>query len=145
MTKISAPSSSPSSSSPVGSVHVSVKTQFLPEESSQEDEVYSFAYTVTIRNEGPQAVQLVARHWLIDDAKGQRQEVRGLGVVGHQPLIRPGESFEYTSGARLGSPMGSMQGSYFLITEDAYWFEAPIAIFSLQAEPGSGSLGQLLH
>jgi ApaG protein len=145
MTKISASSSSPSSTSPVGSIHVSVKTQFLPEESSKEDQVYSFAYTVTIRNEGSQAVQLVARHWLIDDAKGQRQEVRGLGVVGHQPLLRPGESFEYTSGARLGSPVGSMQGSYFLITEDAHWFESPIPIFSLQAEAESGQLGQHLH
>ena len=127
------------------SIRISVKTQFLPEESSQDDQIYSFAYTVTIRNEGKQPVQLVARHWLIDDAKGQRQEVRGLGVVGHQPLLRPGESFEYTSGARLGSPVGSMQGSYFLITEDAHWFEAPIAIFSLQAEPQSGRLGQHLH
>ena len=127
------------------SIRISVKTQFLPEESSQDDQIYSFAYTVTIRNEGPLPVQLVARHWLIDDAKGQRQEVRGLGVVGHQPLLRPGESFEYTSGARLGSPVGSMQGSYFLITEDAHWFEAPIAIFSLQAEPQSGRLGQHLH
>jgi ApaG protein len=127
------------------SIRISVKTQFLPEESSQDDQMYSFAYTVTIRNEGEQPVQLVARHWLIDDAKGQRQEVRGLGVVGHQPLLRPGESFEYTSGARLGSPVGSMQGSYFLITEDAHWFEAPIAIFSLQAEPQSGRLGQHLH
>ncbi|MDP4949401.1 MAG: Co2+/Mg2+ efflux protein ApaG [Burkholderiaceae bacterium] len=127
------------------SIRISVKTQFLPEESSQDDQIYSFAYTVTIRNEGPLPVQLVARHWLIDDAKGQRQEVRGLGVVGHQPLLRPGESFEYTSGARLGSPVGSMQGSYFLITEDAHWFEAPIAIFSLQAEPQSGRPGQHLH
>ena len=127
------------------SIRISVKTQSLPEESSQDDQIYSFAYTVTIRNEGPLPVQLVARHWLIDDAKGQRQEVRGLGVVGHQPLLRPGESFEYTSGARLGSPVGSMQGSYFLITEDAHWFEAPIAIFSLQAEPQSGRLGQHLH
>ena len=127
------------------SIRISVKTQFLPEESSQDDQIYSFSYTVTIRNEGPLPVQLVARHWLIDDAKGQRQEVRGLGVVGHQPLLRPGESFEYTSGARLGSPVGSMQGSYFLITEDAHWFEAPIAIFSLQAEPQSGRLGRHLH
>ena len=127
------------------SIRISVKTQFLPEESSQDDQIYSFSYTVTIRNEGPLPVQLVARHWLIDDAKGQRQEVRGLGVVGHQPLLRPGESFEYTSGARLGSPVGSMQGSSFLITEDAHWFEAPIAIFSLQAEPQSGRLGQHLH
>ena len=127
------------------SIRISVKTQFLPEESSQDDQIYSFAYTVTIRNEGPLPVQLVARHWLIDDAKGQRQEVRGLGVVGHQPLLRPGESFEYTSGARLGSPVGSMHGSYFLITEDAHWFEAPIAIFSLQAEPQSGRLWQHLH
>ena len=127
------------------SIRISVKTQFLPEESSQDDQIYSFAYTVTIRNEGPLPVQLVARHWLIDDAKGQRQEVRGLGVVGHQPLLRPGESFEYTSGARLGSPVGSMPGSYFLITEDAHWCEAPIAIFSLQAEPQSGRLGQHLH
>jgi ApaG protein len=127
------------------SIRISVKTQFLPEESSQDEQMYSFAYTVTIRNEGKQPVQLVARHWLIDDAKGQRQEVRGLGVVGHQPLLRPGESFEYTSGARLGSPVGSMQGSYFLITEDAHWFEAPIAIFSLQAELQSGRPGQHLH
>ena len=125
--------------------HITVKPQYLPEQSSPAQGLYTFAYTVAIENQGQVAAQLIARHWEIEDAHGQVETVDGLGVVGQQPLLQPGEAFEYTSGARLGSPVGSMQGSYFLITEDAHWFEAPIAIFSLQAELQSGRPGQHLH
>ena len=75
--------------------------------------------------------QLIARHWVITDHRGQVQEVRGLGVVGHQPLLQPGEQFEYTSWAQIGTPQGSMQGHLIAITEDAHWFEAPVAEFAL--------------
>jgi ApaG protein len=114
-----------------------VATRFLPEQSQVEQQVYAYAYTVTIRNSGDIAAQLIGRHWRINSS-GEVQEVRGLGVVGHQPLLQPGEQFEYTSWTRIEGPRGSMQGTYFCITEDAEWFEAPIAPFEL-------SMGQALH
>lgn len=103
----------------------------LPDQSDDPDGPWAFAYTVTITNSGDVTAQLVARHWVITDANGQVEEVRGLAVVGHQPLLKPGESFEYTSGTRLNTPHGQMRGTYFCITEDAHWFEAPIAEFQL--------------
>jgi len=84
--------------------------QYLSEQSAPEDDLYAFAYTITITNTGEVPAQLIARHWIIDDANGHTEEVKGLGVVGHQPLLRPGESFQYTSGTRLGTPTGSMRG-----------------------------------
>jgi ApaG protein len=110
---------------------VSVATQYLPEQSSAADDVWAFAYTITIRNSGDVAAQLVARHWIITDSAGHTEEVRGLAVVGHQPLLKPGEQFEYTSWTRLATPRGRMQGSFFCITEDAHWFDTPIAPFEL--------------
>jgi ApaG protein len=110
---------------------VSVATQYLPEQSSSADHVWAFAYTVTVRNTGDIAAQLVARHWIITDSAGHTEEVRGLAVVGHQPLLQPGEQFEYTSWTRLATPRGRMQGSFFCITEDAHWFDTPIAPFEL--------------
>jgi ApaG protein len=110
---------------------VSVATQYLPEQSSAADHVWAFAYTITIRNSGDVAAQLVARHWIITDNAGHTEEVRGLAVVGHQPLLQPGEQFEYTSWTRLASPRGRMQGTFFCITEDAHWFDTPIAPFEL--------------
>jgi ApaG protein len=86
---------------------------------------------VSIRNSGKVTAQLVGRHWVITDAHGHVEEVRGLAVVGHQPLLRPGESFEYTSGTRIDTPHGQMHGTYFCITEDAHWFEAPVPEFQL--------------
>lgn len=109
----------------------SVQPQYLPEQSDAHQGVYAYAYTVTVVNEGDVPAQLVARRWLISDAAGRVEEVRGLGVVGKQPLLRPGESFEYSSWTRLATPRGRMEGTFFCITEDAHWFEAPIAAFEL--------------
>jgi ApaG protein len=108
-----------------------VQVQPLPEQTDAEQDVYAYAYTVTINNTGNIAAQLVARHWVITDAKGRMEEVRGLAVVGHQPLLKPGESFEYTSWTRLGTPTGTMRGTYFCMTEDARPFEASIPEFLL--------------
>jgi len=110
---------------------VTVATRYLPEQSSAADDVWAFAYTITIRNSGDVAAQLVARHWIITDGAGHTDEVRGLAVVGHQPLLQPGEQFEYTSWTRLATPRGRMQGTFFCITEDAHWFDTPIAPFEL--------------
>ncbi|MGL6112235.1 MAG: Co2+/Mg2+ efflux protein ApaG [Rubrivivax sp.] len=109
----------------------SVKTQYLPEQSQLPDGPFAFAYTVSIRNSGDVAGQLVARHWVVTDATGHVEEVRGLAVVGHQPLLKPGESFEYTSWTRLATPHGTMQGTFFCMTEDAHAFDAPVPQFML--------------
>ncbi|MBC5764115.1 Co2+/Mg2+ efflux protein ApaG [Ramlibacter albus] len=110
---------------------VQVVPQFLPEQSSPEQGLWSFAYTITITNTGEVPAQLISRHWLITHANGQVEEVKGLGVVGHQPLLKPGEAFEYTSGCRLRTPNGTMQGSYFCVAEDGERFEVDIPIFVL--------------
>ncbi|HYD76715.1 Co2+/Mg2+ efflux protein ApaG [Ramlibacter sp.] len=110
---------------------VEVQPEYLPGQSAPEQGVFSFSYTITITNSGEVAAQLVARHWIITDAAGQVQEVKGLGVVGHQPLLQPGQSFQYTSGCRLRTPTGTMQGSYFCVAEDGERFDAPIAPFLL--------------
>ncbi len=110
-----------------------VQPQFLPDQSAPQEGIYSFAYTVTVTNTGDAAAQLVARHWIICDASGLREEVQGLGVVGQQPLLRPGESFEYTSGCRLRTPSGTMHGSYFFVAEDGTRFDAAIPLFVLEA------------
>jgi ApaG protein len=110
---------------------VTVVPQFLPEQSSPEQGLYSFAYTITIANSGEIPAQLISRHWFITNALGQIEEVKGLGVVGHQPLLKPGESFEYTSGCRLRTPSGTMRGSYFCVAEDGERFEVEIPAFTL--------------
>jgi ApaG protein len=110
---------------------VEVQPQYLPEQSDPEQGVWSFAYTITITNTGEVAAQLISRHWTISDSNGQAEEVKGLGVVGHQPLLQPGQSFEYSSGARLRTPTGTMQGSYFCVAEDGERFEVEIAPFLL--------------
>ncbi len=117
---------------------VSVKTQYLAEQSDPDRSSYVFAYTITIRNTGTVTAQLISRHWIIVDANNHREEVRGLGVVGHQPLLQPGEQFEYTSGTALATPQGSMTGSYFCVAEDGERFEAAIPEFIL-------SLPRTLH
>ena len=116
----------------------SVKTQYLPDQSSAADDIYAFAYTITLRNTGDVTAQLIARHWAITHGSGRVEEVRGLGVIGQQPLLKPGEQFEYTSWTRISTPMGTMQGTYFCITEEAQWFEAPIPAFTL-------AVAQALH
>ena len=108
-----------------------VAVRHLAEQSDADAGLYAFAYTVTIRNSGDVTGQLIARHWIISDANGQTEEVRGLAVVGHQPVLKPGESFEYTSWTRLRTPQGTMRGTFFCMTEDAHPFEAPIAEFGL--------------
>ncbi len=118
-----------------GQFSVSVEPQFLPEESDARQALWAFSYTVRIRNDGSRAAQLIARHWVIMDDTGRTEEVRGLGVVGQQPLLRPSEVFEYTSWTRLRTPSGSMRGSYLCVTEDGATFDAPIPEFALLA-PG---------
>jgi len=103
----------------------------LVEQTDAEADQYAYAYTVTIVNSGDVTAQLVGRHWVIMDATGRTEEVRGLGVVGHQPLLKPGERFEYTSWTRVATPTGTMRGTYFCITEDAQLFESPITEFAL--------------
>jgi len=110
---------------------VDVQPQYLPEQSAPEQELYSFAYTITITNTGEVPAQLISRHWVITNAEGEIEEVKGLGVVGHQPLLKPGEAFQYTSGCRLRTPTGTMQGSYFCVAEDGERFEAEIPAFAL--------------
>ncbi|MGE4241377.1 Co2+/Mg2+ efflux protein ApaG [Ramlibacter sp.] len=112
-------------------VRVEVQPQYLADQSSPEDDVYAFAYTITIANTGGVPAQLISRHWIITDATGQVEEVRGLGVVGHQPLLKPGEAFEYTSGCRLRTASGTMQGSYFFVAEDGHRFDVEIPMFVL--------------
>lgn len=108
-----------------------VRVQYLEEQSQPPEGPYAFAYTVTIRNTGDVTAQLVARHWVITDAAGHIEEVRGLAVVGHQPVLKPGEQFEYTSWARVATPHGAMRGTFFCMTEDAHPFEATVPEFQL--------------
>lgn len=108
-----------------------VRVQYLAEQSNPPDGPFAFAYTVTIRNTGGVTAQLIARHWIITDATGHTEEVRGLAVVGHQPLLKPGESFEYSSWTRLATPHGQMHGTYLCMTEDARPFDAPVPAFEL--------------
>ena len=112
-------------------VSVSTATHHLADQSDEAKQRFVFAYTVTIRNVGSVAAQLVSRHWIITDANNLVQEVRGLGVVGAQPLLQPGEHFEYTSGTAIATPVGTMSGSYQMVAEDGTHFEAPIAEFTL--------------
>ncbi|MCC5867946.1 MAG: Co2+/Mg2+ efflux protein ApaG [Gammaproteobacteria bacterium] len=116
-------------------IQVSVETTYVDGQSSPQDARFVFAYTITITNEGSKPAKLLTRHWVITDANGKVQEVRGEGVVGEQPNLAPGQGFRYTSGAVLETPVGSMQGSYQMQAEDGHRFEAPIAAFSL-AIPG---------
>jgi ApaG protein len=117
---------------------VPVRTQYLEDQSNPDASQYLFAYAVTIKNTGSVTAQLISRHWLITDANDQVQEVRGLGVVGHQPLLAPGEQFEYTSGTSLATPQGTMRGIYFCVAEDGEQFESKIPEFVL-------SLPRTLH
>ncbi|RYF16778.1 MAG: Co2+/Mg2+ efflux protein ApaG [Comamonadaceae bacterium] len=110
---------------------VEVEPRYLPEQSSPEQGLWSFAYTITISNTGEVPAQLISRHWVITNELGEIEEVKGLGVVGQQPLLRPGESFEYTSGCRLRTASGTMQGSYFCVAEDGERFEVDIPPFVL--------------
>jgi ApaG protein len=129
-------------------ITVSVNTQFLPHESNPREQMFTFAYTATLTNRGLLPAQVIARRWVIEDAAGHRQEVRGLGVVGQQPFLQPGESFEYTSGTRIQSALGSMHGSYTCIADDAEVFQAEIPAFTLRAPDditGAAAAAVVLH
>lgn len=110
---------------------ITVRPQFLPEHSNPDEEQFVFAYTVTIRNTGEATAQLVSRHWIITDGNNRIEEVKGEGVVGEQPILQPGEAYEYTSGCPLPTPVGSMKGSYLFVAEDGTRFEAAIPEFVL--------------
>jgi ApaG protein len=119
-------------------IEVAVVTQYLAEQSDPDNGDYVFAYTITITNTGTVAAQLISRHWVITDANNRVQEVKGLGVVGHQPLLQPEQGFEYSSGSSLKTQHGSMKGSYFFVAEDGHKFEVQIPEFVL-------SLPRTLH
>jgi len=112
-------------------IQIRVETTYLADQSKPEEGLYAFAYTITITNQGQRPAQLLTRHWIITDANGKVQEVRGDGVVGQQPWLQPGERFQYTSGTYLGAPVGSMEGSYGMVTEQGERFDALIPPFSL--------------
>ncbi len=123
---------------PDEAIEIEVQTAYLEDQSSPEENRYAFAYTITIRNAGRRAARLLSRHWLITDANGKVQEVRGEGVVGKRPLLHPGQGFHYTSGTYLETPVGSMQGSYGMVRDDGKAFNARIEPFSL-------AMPRLLH
>ena len=117
---------------------VTVESEFLPDQSDLERNRYAFAYHIKIVNTGNVAAQLISRHWVIDAFNGEQQEVRGLGVVGAQPLLQPGQLFEYTSGTVLTSPNGKMHGSYQMVADDGTAFDVAVPAFSL-------SMPRVLH
>jgi len=119
-------------------VSVSAQVTFVPEQSDERNGRYVFAYTITVVNTGSVVAQLLSRHWIITDANNQTQEVRGAGVVGEQPVLKPGESFRYTSGTAIATPVGTMRGSYQMRAEDGTDFDAPIPAFTL-------SMPRVLH
>jgi ApaG protein len=127
--------SGPRSEALTHGVRVSVVSRYSPDHSLP-GERWFFLYTVTIANEGAEPVQLISRHWIVSDGGGKVEEVRGLGVVGEQPVIAPGQTYEYTSGCPLPTPFGSMRGSYQMVRRSGARFDAEIAEFQLR-EPGS--------
>jgi ApaG protein len=115
-------------------IRVDVETNFVDEQSDPRERRFVFAYTITIRNEGPVPARLMTRHWIITDATGHVEEVRGPGVVGKQPVLGPGQSFQYTSGCPLHTPFGTMHGSYQMVTQSGESFDVEVAPFAL-SEP----------
>ena len=113
------------------SITVTAQVRFIPDQSDEAGKRYVFAYTMTIRNTGTVAARLVSRHWIITDAESNVQEVKGEGVVGEQPLLKPNEAFEYTSGTAIATPVGTMRGSYQMVASDGVKFDAPIPEFTL--------------
>jgi ApaG protein len=112
---------------------VEVLPRYLPEQSDPDGGLFMFSYTITITNVGNVAAQLISRTWNVNDSEGMHEKIKGLGVVGHQPLLKPGEQFEYTSGTRLRTPTGTMHGSYFCVAEDGEKFDVDIPMFVLDA------------
>jgi ApaG protein len=120
---------------------VEVEPRFLPDQSVADEDLYVFAYTITITNTGDVPAQLISRTWNVNDANGHTEKVKGLGVVGQQPLLKPGQAFEYTSGTRLRTPTGTMHGSFFCVAEDGEKFDADIPMFVLDALSGDVGTG----
>ncbi len=129
---------------PLYQFQVQVKPRYLADQSDPVQGRYFFAYTITIRNTGSIAAQLISRTWSVNDALGHHEKVKGLGVVGHQPFLQPGEAFEYTSGTRLRTPTGTMHGSYFCVAEDGEKFDVDVPMFVLDALSESGG-ARTLH
>ena len=123
---------------------VEVAPQYLPDQSNPDEGLYVFAYTITVTTTGEVTAQLISRTWNVNDANGHTEKVRGLGVVGQQPLLKPGQSFEYTSGTRLRTPTGTMHGSYFCVAEDGEKFDVDVPMFVLDALSESGG-ARTLH
>ena len=121
---------------------VEVHPQYLSEQSDPDGGLYMFAYTITITNVGNIAAQLISRTWNVNDSEGMHEKIRGLGVVGHQPFLKPGEQFEYTSGTRLRTPTGTMHGSFFCVADDGEKFDVDIPMFVLDALSSSGTPGK---
>jgi ApaG protein len=119
-------------------IDINAKVNYLAEQSDEDDGRYVFAYTITLTNSSDSTVQLISRHWIITDSENHVQEVRGKGVVGEQPVLKPGQSFEYSSGTVLATQVGTMQGSYQMVAEDGTEFDAPIPMFVL-------SIPRVLH
>lgn len=119
-------------------ITVAARSTYVPEQSDEDGGRFVFAYTITITNTGTVAARLISRHWIITDSDSHVQEVRGTGVVGEQPLLKPRESFEYTSGTAIATPVGTMRGSYQMVAEDGTAFDAPIPEFTL-------SIPRVLH
>ncbi|AMM26761.1 Co2+/Mg2+ efflux protein ApaG [Variovorax sp. PAMC 28711] len=124
---------------------VQVEPRFLADQSSAGDGIYTFSYTITVTNTATVPMQLIARRWVINDASGHTQEVKGLGVIGQQPLLAPGESFRYTSGCRLQAPSGTMHGSYFVVSEEGERFDVPVPMFVLEADADGAAGTRVLH
>jgi ApaG protein len=119
-------------------IDVKALATYLADQSDEDASRYVFSYTITITNKGSVGAQLISRHWVITDADNETQEVRGLGVIGEQPKLKPGESYEYSSGSALGTPVGTMRGTYQMVAEDGTKFDAPIPEFTL-------SIPRVLH
>jgi ApaG protein len=120
---------------------VEVVPEYLPDQSTPDEGLYVFSYTITITNTGDVTAQLISRVWNVNDANGHTDKVKGLGVVGQQPLLKPGQAFEYTSGTRLRTPTGTMHGSFFCVAEDGEKFDADIPMFVLDALSGHAGTG----
>jgi ApaG protein len=119
-------------------ITVTTRTAYIPEQSDATSGRYVFAYTITLKNTGSVTAQLISRHWIITDANNRQQEVRGLGVIGEQPQLRPDETFEYTSGTAIATPVGTMRGTYQMVADDGLQFDAAIPEFTL-------SIPRVLH
>jgi ApaG protein len=117
---------------------VEVQPRYLAEQSDPDQDLYGFSYTITITNVGEIGAQLISRSWNINDANGHTERIKGLGVVGQQPLLQPGQAFEYTSGTRLRTPTGTMHGSFFCVAEDGEKFDTDVPMFVLDALSAGG-------